>query len=262
MELPPEIRNQIYNYLFPPQRVEIRRSKDITKTQHHYHLYHKQLAPRDPLTQIQTCLPFKPRLQTQLCLPFTSKKLHQETLCLLYACTQFVFTSPKCISLFLKKTPKQAQAAIQHIEIHHTMYNEPSLTTFRELKLRSDKSWYMLCEKISVSFTALRVLHVDMTIFDAPIELEVGESWSLPILAFGRAKARAGRGMGKVGALRFAKVNLTSYHFDYEKVHKVERQLEKELMGPIAFQVREDEEFARALVEELKARKVLRLVFS
>jgi hypothetical protein len=42
----------------------------------------------------------------------------------------------------------------------------------------------------------------------------------------------------------------------------VERQLEKELMGPIAFQVREDEIFARALVEALKARKVLRLVFN
>lgn len=137
------------------------------------------------------------------------------------------------------------------------MYNEPRLNMFRELKLRSDKSWYMLCEKISTSFTALSVLHVDMTIFDAPIELEVGESWSLPILALGRAK-----GMGKAGALRFASVNLTSYRFDYEKVRNVERQLEKELMGPIAFQVREDEIFARALVEALKARKVLRLVFN
>ncbi|OJJ57779.1 hypothetical protein ASPSYDRAFT_154030 [Aspergillus sydowii CBS 593.65] len=262
MELPPEIRNQIYSYLFLPQRTEIRRSKDTTKTQHHYHLYHKQLAPRDPTTQIKTCLPFKPKIQTQLCLPFASKQFYQDTLGLLYACTQFVFTSPKCISLFLKKTPKWAQAAIQHIEIHHTMYNEPSLNTFREIKLRSDKSWYMLCERISMSFTALSVLHVDMGVFDAPIELEVGESWSLPILALGRAKARAGRGVGKVGTLRFARVNLTSYQFDDEKVHNVERELEKELMGPIAFQIREDEIFARAFVEASKARKVLRLVFN
>ena len=68
--------------------------------------------------------------------------------------------------------------------------------------------------------------------------------------------------MEKAEGLRFASVSLTSHRFDYEKVRNVERQLEKELMGPIAFQVREDEIFARALVEALKARKVLRLVFN
>lgn len=88
------------------------------------------------------------------------------------------------------------------------MYNEPSLNTFREIKLRSDKSWYMLCERISMSFTALSVLHVDMGVFDAPIELEVGESWSLPILALGRAKARAGRGGGEGGNIAVCKSEL------------------------------------------------------
>ncbi|KAL4919372.1 hypothetical protein BDW62DRAFT_217009 [Aspergillus aurantiobrunneus] len=256
MNLPPEIRNQIYSYLFLPQRVQIHRRKD-TNARSHYRLYHCQLAPRDPSTQRHVCLPRKTKIQTQFSVPFVSKQTYYDTICLLYACTQFVFTSPKCISRFLEKAPKQAQAAIEHIELHHTMYNEPSLHKFRELKLRSDKNWYLLCERISVNFAALSVLHVDMSVFDAPIELEVGESWSLPILALGRGKWRVGN-----GALRFARVNLTSGQFEDEKVRSVERQLEKELMDSAAMQLREDERLARELAGPVKASKVLRLVFN
>ncbi|KAL4781180.1 hypothetical protein BJX76DRAFT_363815 [Aspergillus varians] len=261
MDLPPEIRNQIYSYIFLPQRVQIHRYQD-PRIRNHYRLYHKQLSARDPSTQKQAFFPYNnKRFQTQLSLPFVSKQSYQDTLCLLYACTQFVFPSPKVISRFLEKAPKQAQAAIEHIELHHTMYNEPSLLRFREVKLRSDKSWYLLCERISLTFTALSVVHVDLKVFDAPIELEVGESWSLPILALRGAKARAARGEGRLGVLRFARVKLKSHRFECEKIRDVERKLERELMDPVAMQIREDERLARELAGVTKASKVLRLVF-
>ncbi|KAL2824600.1 hypothetical protein BDW59DRAFT_83659 [Aspergillus cavernicola] len=305
MDLPPEIRNQIYSHLFPPQRVQVVRQKD-TQNQF-YRLYHIQLAPRDPNTQHQTCLPYskqsstqvqngramtktknknenpssskslrpntkagprrvreplqtttkkKKAWQTQLALPFTSKQFFIDTLYTLYASTQFVFTSPKSLARFLDTVPKQVQAVINHVELKHNMYNEPRMQLFREIKFRSDRNWFMLCERVANSFKELNAVHVDLRVFDAPIELSVGEAWSLPVLILGRErKKKDGKG------LRFARVRLSCNRFEDDEVRSVERELERELMDPVAMQVREDEMMARELAGTVKALRVLRVVF-
>ncbi|KAL4866382.1 hypothetical protein BDV12DRAFT_135694 [Aspergillus spectabilis] len=263
MDLPPEIRNQIYSYLFPPQRVLIDRHK-LTHPRPHYRLHHNQISPREPETQKLKCRPHNKcqrKFPTQLSLPFVSRQSYMDTLCLLYDSTQFVFTSPKCLSSFLKNVPKQAQEVIRHIELKHTMNNEPTLSRFRELKFRGDRNWYSLCGRIVTSFTALKVVHIDLGVFDAPIALEIGESWSLPILVLQKVKGQAGKKReGGKGALDFARVRLRSGQFSKEAVRKVERQLEMELMDPVKVQMRKDEKLARQLAGNRKATKVLRLV--
>ncbi|KAL5047974.1 hypothetical protein BDW71DRAFT_30567 [Aspergillus fruticulosus] len=118
-------------------------------TCNHYNLTHKLLARRDPETQNLTGLPYKSgKIQAQLSVPFVSTLLYRDALCLLYDCTQFVFASPKCVKWFLDRVPKRAQAVIKHVELRPTMYNEVSLMRHRELKLRSDKNWYWLCERM------------------------------------------------------------------------------------------------------------------
>ncbi|KAL4963542.1 uncharacterized protein BDV14DRAFT_201730 [Aspergillus stella-maris] len=271
MNFPPEIRNQIYGYLFLPQRVEMKRIKASTTTtkptkdknksktiKHDYHrLVSRLLAPRDLKTQILLGPARDRKTQTQLNLPFVCKQSYNDTLCLLYACTQFKFTSPKCVSRFLWKTPVPALAAVNHIELVHTMYNEPTLTKFRDIKLRADKGWYELCERISLTLKALEVVHVNMAIHSGPIELEVGESWSQPILALGRGKVNGGTG----GALRFVRVILRSDRVEAQKLFDVGKELERELMNPVAMQIREDERLAREMQGLQKAREGLRLTF-
>ncbi|KAL3477860.1 hypothetical protein BJX99DRAFT_257030 [Aspergillus californicus] len=282
MDLPPEIRNQIYSYLFLPQRVHVVRLKNPEN--HAYRLYHVQLPPRDPENQTLTCLPHychdensaaelsskakgqtgknptkksKKRWQTQLSIPMVSKQAYGDTICLVYANTQFVFESLKPLSRFLSTTPKQAQAVITHLELGHIMYNEPSLTKFRDIKLRSDRNLYMLCESVANAFDDLSVLHVNLGVYDAPIQLRVGEGWSLPILAFGRRKRQRGE-----KGLMFARVRLTCFQFPVDKVRRVEREVEKQLMDPIYLQLREDEMMAREMSGPMKAMKVLRVVFN
>ncbi|KAL5335268.1 hypothetical protein BJX70DRAFT_330572 [Aspergillus crustosus] len=261
MDLPPEIRNQIYSYLFHPHRVQIKRRK-LTTPRPQYRLSHEQLAPRDPKTQSLACRPHKSQSQysTQLALPFVSRQSYIDTICLLYACTQFVFATPKCLSRFLEKTPKQTRQVIQQIEISHTMYNEPHLYKNREFKLRGDRNWYSLCERVVTNFTALKAVYVDLEVFDCLIRLEVGEAWSLPVLAFRRVKGQKSNGCESSG-LDFAKIRLRSRQFPRGEVSRVEKQLEKEVMGPVAVQVAEDEKKARILAN-LKATKVLSLVFN
>ncbi|KAL4911604.1 hypothetical protein BDW74DRAFT_10635 [Aspergillus multicolor] len=254
--LPGEIRNRIYSHLFDVQRVEISRSMD--ENTGHRRLTHKLLPPRSLRTQTPTMLQYnkKSETQTQLCVPFVSKLFYNDTLCMLYECTQFAFANTKCVYKFLSRTPKCAQAAIKHIELHHTMYNEPSSLAHREIKLRSDKNWYSLCAKISLTFDALSVLHVDMWVICPSASLEVGEPWSLPLLALGRRE-----GKGKQKGLQFVKIQLRSPRFADVKLEHVARQLEAEMTNPIAMQIREDESIARELAGPVRAGKVLRLVF-
>ncbi|KAL4880024.1 hypothetical protein BJY04DRAFT_84969 [Aspergillus karnatakaensis] len=267
MDLPPEIRNQIYSYLFSPLRVLITRYFSH-EPRPHYELKHQQIPPRKPQSQMLGCLmhhgsPHKHA--AQLSIPFVSKKSYVETICLLYECTQFVFSSPKCVALFLKNAPKQAQAVIQHIELKHMMYNEPTLTAFRDFKFRGDRNWYSLCERVVNNFSALKVVHIDVSVHDAPISLELGEAWSLPILAFQKAKGKAEKKEKEngVGALDFARVRLRTKQFPKEVVRKAQRQLEEKLMDPIVLQMREDERLARQLAGgNPKAIRVLTLVFT
>jgi hypothetical protein len=293
MELPPEIRNHIYSYLFLPLRVKIIQAKDPQSR--YYRLYHQQLRSRDPKTQHEMSLPQYPVLESpssmvrlpknprrrgrgkgkplaetkttpkkprnwppQLALLFVSKQSAVDTVGLLYSCTQFVFISSKAISRFLDSVSPIAKSAIKHIELLHIMYNEPRLSQFRTIKLRSDQNWFVVCERMADAFTNLSVLHVHLTVFDAPIDLEVGEYWSLPLLAFSGKSGRCGNG----GGLRFVKVKLGYPHASEEMIRSVEAELEARLMDPVALQVREDEKLAREMAGHIKASKVLRLFFN
>src|SRR5699024_5380165 len=105
--------------------------------------------------------------------------------------------------------------------------NEPTLTDFRYYKLRSDLSWSLACEEMSLTMASLKVLHVDLTIRDWPIHLEIGESWAQPILFFG-----GGDGLDS------ANITLRMSMFGADVREKVARVLEKELMNPKTYQIR------------------------
>ncbi|KAH8432587.1 uncharacterized protein LDX57_010218 [Aspergillus melleus] len=261
--LPPEIRWQIYQELFDPRRVEILRRKDRKKKRSQprksapYRLCHRQLAPRDAQSQRvpkegrHFTRPFYPRTPLPTALIFTCRLTYCETICIFYSNMQFVFRCIKTATRFLKTTSKDTQSAIKHVELSHTMYNEPQLTEFREYKFRSDRAWFLVCDEICQKFEALRVLHVFLVVHDWPIQLEVGERWSFPLLVFGEHEP----------LLDYAGVNLLMPRFDKQKLTFVSRSIEQRIMKPEAFQIREDEKLARQLMPPLKARKVLRLGF-
>ncbi|KAL6233870.1 hypothetical protein BDW75DRAFT_231580 [Aspergillus navahoensis] len=205
-----------------PDLIKYQDEKPPTKLErlpdHLYHLIHKLLAPRDIETQSLTSLPYKSgKIQTQLSV---SILLYRDNLCLLYDCTQFVFASSKCSS------------------------STSSFSIPRKLKLRSDENWYLLCERITLDLKALRIVLVDSTVFDAPFELEVGES-----VRDGRSKGAADH-----------EVQLKSSRSKDERLRDVERQLEKEMTNLVAVQIREDERLARELAGPEKAGAVLRLI--
>lgn len=183
-----------------------------------------------------------------LSLILTCKTMYQETLLHLYTNTQFAFHNTRALTRFLHTTSTQAQSAIHHIELNHTMY-EPHLLHHRLFKHRSDLAFYLSCEDLAIAATSLRVLHVNMRIWDWPIRLEVGERWSWPLLTF----VRYGR------ALDFAKIRLEMCRFGDEALKTAAGEVEKKIMKAEAIREREEREIARAGV--VRAGKVLRVVF-
>ncbi|KAF7168510.1 hypothetical protein CNMCM5623_001530 [Aspergillus felis] len=253
--LPGELRWRIYELVFDVHRVEILRSRDKNPENNirrvHYRLYHRQLRPRDPKTHVApssegrfTCPPLP------IALLITCRSIYRDTLCLFYSRMQFIFNTTRTVVRFLKITNKEAQTAIQHIELNHTMYSEPALLNFRWYKCMSDMAWYNACDDLTVYCKSLRVLHIDMTIRDWPISLQVGERWSLPLLAFARYGPR----------LDWVDIRLHMGSFKQDQLEKVAREIEEQIMDPTAFQIREDERLARELAGPVKA-KVIRLMF-
>ncbi|RHZ67895.1 uncharacterized protein CDV56_102369 [Aspergillus thermomutatus] len=253
--LPGELRWKIYEHVFDVHRVEVLRLRDKNPENNikrvHYRLYHRQLRPRDPKTHAApssegrfTCPPLP------IALLLTCRSIYRDTLCLFYSRMQFIFNTTRTVMRFLKITQKEAQMAIQHIELNHTMYSEPALLNFRWYKCMSDMAWYNACDDLTVYCKSLLVLHIDMNIRDWPISLQVGERWSLPLLAFARYGPR----------LDWVDIRLHMGSFKQDKLEKVAREIEEQIMDPTAFQMREDERLAKELAGPVKA-KVLRLVF-
>lgn len=253
LRLPVELRWEIYGYLFDTCRVEIFRRKSINPNkpkQSYYRLYHRQLPPRDTVTQVAPLWSarFVPHpLPTALL--FICRRTHSDALAMLYSKTQFVFNSTRAAHRFLTTTNPVAQNTVRHVELNHHMYNEPRFTNFRLYKHRSDFAWYLACEGMSDRFPSLKVLHINMTIRDWPIHLELDERWTYPLMAFGRKK------------LDYADVKLKMVMFDEERLDAVAREIEREMMKPTAYRIKEDERIARELRGPLKASKCLRLVF-
>lgn len=250
LRLPPELRWQIYGYLFDTRRVEvyIARNKDPNSKRPINRLYCRQLRPRDPKTQFAPTVGAFNDRPFPMGLIYSCRAIYVETVLQLYLKTQFIFNSTKTVARFLKTTKRYAQASIQHVELNHVMYNEPRLTEFRYYKLRSDMAWYMVCDEMSLYFKSLKVLYATMTVWDWPIRLEVGERWSLPLLFFGRDNG-----------VEYVNVKLDMAMFNEKKLKDASAAMEEKMMNPKTYQIREDAKMARELAGPVKT-KVLKLV--
>ncbi|RAK87901.1 hypothetical protein BO79DRAFT_150127 [Aspergillus costaricaensis CBS 115574] len=241
--LPPEIRDQIYEHIFEPHRVELIRRSEKDPTKHpkrvYYRLYHNQLRSRNPITQQIQDPSRKTQLPVPIALVFTCRSIYCDTLWWLYSTTQFVFTSTKTMNRFFNTIPSEVQPAIRHVEINQEMHSEPSLTEHRIHKVRSDWAFTMACENLVRCCSGLQVLYIYFRIRDWPMSLEIGETWSLPMMAFAEYKGK--------GGLDVVTINLDMPRFGVQKLKNMAKILEKRFMKPKAFQIREDERLAREL---------------
>lgn len=91
------------------------------------------------------------------------------------------------------------------------------------------------------------MLHIDICIRDWPIDLEIGEPWSLPLMRFADYKDR----------LVFVGIRLQTGRANAKELNEVAKALKKRFMKPLLFQLREDERLARELKGAVKTEGVI-----
>lgn len=84
-------------------------------------------------------------------------------------------------------------------------------------------------------FRGMKVLHVQLRVFDWPIRLEVGERWSVPLGFFRRG-----------GVVEYADVKVKMEMLSEERLGAVGRELERRIMGEGKWVMREQERVRRS----------------
>lgn len=204
LDLPGEVRNQIYGYHFangfrvvltpksPPKN-----QKEIKFTFIRVSSTTKQTTklPKEPVPTLRISRTlFKTRHDalplyegnTFFSLMFACKQVHKETCPMFYEATVFRFETMRGFRSFLKGVPPQNLSAIKKLELSHHSYGEPHHPQFIPYKQRYDKVWHELCRSASQMLTGLKSLTLDLHIRECPLQFELYEPWVQPLLEFRR----------------------------------------------------------------------------
>jgi hypothetical protein len=175
LDLPAEIRNEIYDLLFAGH-VLIYRSHPVQerlKTT-------QAIAPlhlachRSCSWSAGTHFYIAPDL-LRVC-----RQVHEEATVFLYENTTFRLESVFTVNKFLNIVP--AADAIRKLELRHSTYGEPRLTEDRIWKHRHDKKWMNTCRRIAENMTSLEDLKLELRICDWPTQLNLAAAWAQPLL--------------------------------------------------------------------------------
>jgi 2EXR family len=246
LELPPELRNKIYDLVFPecrilvvgnnPQKIlaKSKKSKNPMTPKPRYRLSCHLLANRDleltpvPLDILEVC-----------------RTINHEATAFLYGRTTFRFESIKTINKFLDLASRNGVANITSFEIVQNGYGEPYYTRDEYWKLVADRSWDRVCTRLATELTSLQNLTVDQRITTWPTQLKTTALWTRPLLTLG----------GGDDGLQRVRITLRHYMFNEKRLTMAARSLEDLMMNAKGREERDVEDALEAVREFEKAQE-------
>lgn len=260
LKLPAELRNKIYDLVFPECRVQIIHNhpqKELAKWKRthpvlrgckpRFRLSRRMLATKDsqlspvPLDMLEVC-----------------RKINEEATAFLYGRTTFQFDSIKAINKFLNLAPNNGIANITSIKITQVCFGETELTENDQWKRKADKTWARVCARVATELTSLQYLDIDLRAGTWPLQLKTTAPWTRPLMVLG------GNG------LHFVRITLRHYmHKDPHRLLMLARNLEDLMMTTKGREERdleealevvreiERKEAEKAMLPPVRARKVL-----
>lgn len=239
LRLPPELRNKIYDLVFPECRVLVlgnhpqkeleqrkRRHPYQQATKPRYRLSCRLLANNDsqltpvPLDILEVC-----------------RTINEEATAYLYGHTTFKFDSIKTINKFLNLAPKSGVQNIRSLEVVQTGYGVPYYTKNAQWKSKADDKWSLVCARIANELTSLQHLDIDLTLTSWPLQLKTTATWTRPLLTL--------RGSG----LHRVRVILHHHMFAENRLMMTARSLENLMMTAKGREERDIEEALEAVRE-------------
>lgn len=223
LELPGEIRNQIYVLHLSDFRAELMRDQCqlplfFPRCSDRYDLLHPVLPPRSGAATrssqechfptpamyketrgkavvlrnsrprertVNRALFERVRWATSLsAILLVSKQVYAETRPILYALTTFVFSSASYLDCFLRAVPKSSLAFITKLELHHNTYGDPQERSCARYKTMYDERWLQSCRFAARQLSGLRRLTLFLHVSDRPLRFQLQEPWVRPLLGF------------------------------------------------------------------------------
>lgn len=202
LDLPGEIRNQIYQCHFSNFRVEIMRQNTCLPFYHPNSVeryvvldWYERYFRNNPVlrnerqreTKVNKALLERIRWATSMtAILLVNKQVHKEALSLLYESTTFVFASNWYLNSFMRIVPKASLAFIRTLELHYESYGDPSLVEDTAFKRKSDDRWLQTCRLAAKQLTGLKSLTLYLHLNDRPLRLRRDEAWVKPLFEFRR----------------------------------------------------------------------------
>lgn len=186
LDLPGEIRNQIYDLVIPRSHVLViggHPQREFAQSQKHsfqpmskpprYRLSGHVLSinshDADPLHVLRTC-----------------RQIYHDVIPIFYSKTTICFDNLKTIHKFLNVAPKRGLESICSLDLTISGYGEPYLVTDCQWKRKSDQKWASTCARLANELTGLQRLQLDLTVATWPLQLSTKAKWAQPLMTLKR----------------------------------------------------------------------------
>lgn len=198
-DLPGELRNKVYGYVFTREFYKICWA-DKTKTSLTYQLpkrpvyaspsLHPSVSRRRRLFDYprrsrsnEVIEPYK-LSPGPAALLLTCKLVSEEASSLFYSISTFTFQNQGTFAAFLDTLSMPKKASIRSIHLKHHTAGNPFMTHYRNWKGVFDGKWDNLCLQASDELTSLEELSLDITINDIPMFFSPDEPWMMALSWF------------------------------------------------------------------------------
>lgn len=199
LNLPGEIRNQIYEYAFPTEFFEIRFADKAERTLT-YRLPNRPryMQPKlEPdVSQRRRLYDWPRRVRSKEFIPvyklspgpaallLTCKRVQEEASPLFYGSSTFTFQNLRVFDRFMNTLSAMSKASIRSLHLTHHTAGNAFHTPNQPFTRNFDRKWDNLCWRASVEMKSLEELSIDLMINETPISFDPFDTWMLALLSF------------------------------------------------------------------------------
>ncbi|KAL9636913.1 MAG: hypothetical protein Q9164_002529 [Protoblastenia rupestris] len=210
LDLPGELRNQVYDYCVPRTHYALKwidgkkKSGSLTYTLPRYGKASEPRLQADVIENRRLTRKVRDsgrkavmddlyRQVNPVSLLWACRQMYPEAASVLYAKSTFSFVLPSTLRHFLNTLTAANKASITSLKIKHQVYGHPAKTEDQRFKAKADRSWNDLCWRISDECSSLSHLGLEMDLNRCPISFGsldaamaggFGTKWMQPLWAF------------------------------------------------------------------------------
>jgi hypothetical protein len=115
-----------------------------------------------------------------------NKQIYAETLPLLYTATSIITASPSRLSNFFTHIPPHAASWVRRLELTYFTYGNSNQAGLAHFRGKNIDRWTALCRQASKLLVGLKELRVWVHVTAAPLHLDLRQDWVAPLLQFRR----------------------------------------------------------------------------